>query len=328
VGYNFLYPVFIMPEMHAGLPSNFNELTDSCDRADKNARKERLLRRMRQWFVSMLVISGVGVTAALLNNTLSFLPDSRATFRTQFERAVQGGTNWLIAHPEGTNSALLYMIANMADISGDHRVRHIVDQYRGNPFRHSQSFWERLVDRTAAVRSPSRQELDSYSGYQRWIGYAIAPDHVPLSEKERTDMFAPNRFMWGSRTHQLFALLLYRERGSNSQALNDLINHLCERIAFEANWDVRVTDLYLQRIAFILAAGRPDLIKPRWVERIIASQKKDGGWITSWYGWGPGPYEYSFRQRATNSHTTVQGVWVLYLLKYRFPTWIEQNYHE
>ena len=139
-------------------------------------------------------------------------------------------------------------------------------------------------------------------------------------------MFAPNRFMWGSRTHQLFALLLYREYGNHSQAVDDLINHLCERIALEAQWDVRVTDLYLQRIAFILAAGRPDLIKRRLVERAMANQKQDGGWIASWYGWGPKLFEYSFRQPATNSHTTVQAVWALYLLKYRFPTWIEQTF--
>ena len=29
---------------------------------------------------------------------------------------------------------------------------------------------------------------------------------------------------------------------------------------------------------------------------------------------------------ATNSHTTVQAVWVLYLLKYRFPTWIDETF--
>jgi len=279
---------------------------------------------MRRWFVSLFLLSGVGVAAALLNNNISFLPTSRAAFGTEFERAVQAGTDWIVANPDEDNPALLYMIADMADLSGNHRLRQIVDRYLHNPFSGSHTVWRRLVDRTAQVLPPSRRELDSYEGYQRWIVHAVA--QVPLSETERADMFAPNRFMWGSRTHQLFALVLYREHGNHAQAVDDLINHLCEKIALEARWDVRVTDLYLQRIAFILAAGRPDLIKRRWVERAIASQKQNGGWIASWYGWGPRLFEYSFRQRATNSHTTVQGVWVLYLLKYRFPTWIEQTF--
>ena len=139
-------------------------------------------------------------------------------------------------------------------------------------------------------------------------------------------MFAPDRFMWGSRTHQLFALILYRSRTGNAPQVNDLINHLCERIAMEAHWDVRVTDLYLQRIAFIMAAGRPDLIKRRWVERAIASQTASGGWVGSWYGWGPGLFAFTVGRRVPNSHTTVQGAWILYMLKYRYPDWIDRNY--
>ena len=282
------------------------------------------LLHLRRWFVSLLLLSGVGVAAALLNNNISFLPASRAAFGAEVEGGVQAGTDWIVAHPDEDNPALLYMIADMADLSGDHRLRQIVDRYMHNPFTGSHTVWRRLVDRTAHVLPPSRRELDSYEGYQRWIAHAVA--QVPLSETERADMFAPDRFMWGSRTHQLFALILYRERGNHSPAVDDLINHLCEKIAREARWDVRVTDLYLQRIAFILAAGRPDLIKRRWVERAMASQKHDGGWIASWYGWGPRLFEYSFRQPGTNSHTTVQAVWTLYLLKYRFPTWIEQTF--
>jgi len=121
-------------------------------------------------------------------------------------------------------------------------------------------------------------------------------------------MLEPDRFVWGSRTHQLFALILYRRRVGGTPAVTDLMDHLCAKIAVEENWDVRVTDLYLQRMAFILAAGRPDLIKRRWVERAIASQQPDGGWIASWHGWGPGLFAFNTRREASNSHTTIQGV--------------------
>ena len=102
---------------------------------------------------------------------------------------------------------------------------------------------------------------------------------------------------------------------------------LCERVAAEAFWDFRVTDLYLQRVAFLLAAGRPDLVRPRWVERILSWQQEDGGWKSSWYScWGPGVFASRWGLQVPNAHTTVQGVWLFYMLKYRYPQWIVDNY--
>jgi hypothetical protein len=81
----------------------------------------------------------------------------------------------------------------------------------------------------------------------------------------------------------------------------------------------------MQRMAFVLAAGRPDLIRRRWVERAIAKQHADGGWISSWYGWGPGLFVFRLSPKVPNSHTTVQGVWTLYMLKYRYPEWLRRH---
>jgi hypothetical protein len=218
------------------------------------------------------------------------------------------------------------MIDDMADLSGDLRLRRIGANFLTDPLVPTHYFWRRMLDPTAKVQRPTRRQLDSLPEYQRWFVYAMAPHEVELTDAEKTAMFAPDRFVWGSRTHQLFALILYRSRGENSPAVTDLINHLCEKIALEQHWDVRVTDLYLQRMAFILAAERPDLIKRRWVERAIASQKHDGGWVYSWYGWGPRLLTFSFRPTVPNAHTTIQGVWLLSMLKYRYPEWIERNY--
>src|SRR5581483_2049957 len=134
------------------------------------------------------------------------------------------------------------------------------------------------------------------------------------------------RYVWGSRTHQLLSLILYRERGHNSPEVNSIINRVCEGIAGEEGWDIRVTDLYLQRVAFLLAAGRPDLVKRRWIERILANQKQDGGWAPSWHGFGQNLFEFHYQVDQATPHASIQGIWVLYLLKYRYPQWIAQNY--
>ena len=105
------------------------------------------------------------------------------------------------------------------------------------------------------------------------------------------------------------------------------MNPVEERIAAEAAFDFRVTDLYLQRIAFLLAAGRPDLVKPRWVERALAAQQSDGGWYYTWHGWAPTPYRYSISDEHSIAHATAQGMWVACMLRYRYPDWIDKNYH-
>jgi hypothetical protein len=139
-------------------------------------------------------------------------------------------------------------------------------------------------------------------------------------------MFSPDKYQTGSATHQLFALYLYRSYNGSTPDLDRLIRRISVRIASETSFDFRVTDLYLQRIAFLLAAGQPDLVKRRWVERALAAQQHDGGWRYSWHGWQPKPFRFQFADESSISHATAQGMWIVYMLKYRYPQWIEQNY--
>lgn len=279
-----------------------------------------------RWVLRLLLVAGIGLLGMLVNHNVAWWPTARQTFLARLDGAIRLGTGWMLTQPERANTALLYMIADMADIAADQRLRRIVADFLANPRVPADDVWRRMLDPATRVKPPPRLQLDGYEDYQRWFLYAIAPQEVELTTAERADMFAPDRFVWGSRTHQLFALLLYRSRVENSPFVRELINHLCEQIAREAQWDIRVTDLYLQRLAFLLAAGRPDLIRRRWVERALASQQQDGGWISSWYGWGPRLFEFSVRPKSPNSHTTVQGMWLLYMLKYRYPEWVEGHY--
>ena len=261
--------------------------------------------------------------ADLLVNPPSAPVSSCHAFAEGLDRAVRLGTEWILAVPERENCILAYMIADMASMSGDQRLHQIVEEFLANPRLPSDNVWRRVLDPTAKVRGPTQQQLARLQDYHRWFVYAIASDEVRMPTSERTALFAPDRFVWGSRTHQLFALLLYRNRVERGPSIDALINHLCEKIAREAKWDIRITDLYLQRIAFLLAAGRPNLVKRRWIERVIVGQAANGGWVSSWHGWGPGLFAFTLRKRSPNAHTTVQGVWILYMLKYRYPMWIE-----
>ena len=120
-------------------------------------------------------------------------------------------------------------------------------------------------------------------------------------------------------------MIFYRKFNGETPQLNAVIRKISEGITQEASLDFRVTDLYLQRIAFLLAAGQPDLVQPRWVERALNHQQPSGGWRFGWHGWHPTPYKILLDDEES-SHTTAQGLLLTCELKYRYPNWIATHY--
>jgi len=298
------------------------------ERGDKQNRLLSAILKLKWRGLTLLAICFILFSAAaflILNNNFSFQSKSYEEFVRQLDDAMLLGTSWTAARTgqliERPNLFLIHMIDDMAEMSEEPRLSRIVEIYREIP---GDSLWRRLADKSAEVKPPTRSELDQLEDYQRWTLYGLAPAEVPLTAEEKTSMFSENAHHWGSLTHQLISLYAYwKYQGEDVDALLD---RLSERIAFEAIWDIRVTDLYLQRVAFLLSVGRPDLVRARWVERIIAKQDTDGGWSADWHGWGPDILRFERKQQGTNAHTTVQGMWTLYMLKYRYREWIEQNY--
>jgi hypothetical protein len=283
-----------------------------------------------------LVVIPIGLALALLNNNYSLRHTSRETFDLELDRAIDNASNWMAgnSHAFVHNSAMMFMVADMERMSGDYRLHAILDDYAKNspylvnPFQPLHQVWRRIVDPNAQV--PMIVLPDSGGGLPEvgWDAYAMAPDRVQLSEGDRANMFSPTKYWWGGRHHQLLALEIYRHFNGDSDGLGGTINHLAEKIASEAHWDFRVTDTYIQRSAFILGAKRPDLVRRRWIERILDHQHSDGSWSGCWYGWcSEWLFEFEFsRNEGRSGHATVQAAWALYMLKYGYPTWIEAHY--
>jgi hypothetical protein len=278
------------------------------------------------------------VGIAWLNNNWSIRPLSRAEFLGRLDHAITASREWVLGVGDPTmffindesarallqNAALMHMVAECARASGDQRLQLLVALYfRVNADPYS---FGRLVDPNCRFERPSVNHSWSAEDYEPWFLHAMAPTEYPLSAEALANMFSPDKYRTGGATHQLFALYLYRNHNGATPDLDRLIRRISIRIASEASIDFRVTDLYLQRIAFLLAAGQPDLVKRRWVERALAAQQPDGGWLYSWYGWQPRPYRFRFAEESSTSHPTAQGMWMVYMLKYRYPHWIEKNY--
>jgi len=267
----------------------------------------------------------------LLNNNYSLRRPSRAEFNGELDRALDKATVWIKdnAYISERNPSVMYMIADMERMSHDPRLQAVLDDYQKHyltrPATLIDFVWFRLVSRSAQV--PEIHVADSHGEFNEvlWDAYAIAPDRITLAPADRASMFSPTKYSWGARQHQILALIMYRDYNVGSPELDSTLNYLAEKIARDAHFDFRLNDSYIQRTAFVLGAGRPDLIRSRWLDRILAHQNTDGSWNSCWYGWCRGIFEFRI-DSGGDGHATVQAAWALTMLKYRYPQWIEEHY--
>lgn len=261
---------------------------------------------------------------------------SRAGFDRDLTRAMEASRDWILCKDIAdtgehraraaeliTNTALLLMVSDCARLSGDQELQAIVDVY---VTARQDSPWLRMVDPNGPFVAPSAEHFRGLLDYQRWFLWAMAPDRIELAALERADLESPDRMGRGRLTHQLFAWVLYRNMHGSTPPLEARIRHLAERVAGEARFDFRVTDMYLQRVAFLLYAGHPDLIRSRWVDRILSGQQADGGWTWAWFGWGPQFLQFRVPEERSSAHPTAQGLWIACMLKYRYSDWVKRNY--
>lgn len=306
----------------------------STSQATPRAEKPRnsFLRRLFVWAAGAFVALIVLAMFAVINNNHSFRNPSRAEFTAQLDHAIETSTQWMVQHPEVQgNPPLMFMVGDMAEMSGDPRLKDFIQIYLASPRVKIPGvpwswYWAHWADPTVPLPTLT-PEMMPYMGWQnRWFTYGTAPDKVELTAEDKANLFSPTKYSWGTRLHfQLIALDIYRHYNGDSPQLSAALVPVTNGVAQDAYWDFRVSDSYYQRAATLLAAGRPDLVNKRWIERILDRQNPDGTWNYCWHGWCRGVLEFSLSQE-DHSHSTVQAAWALYQLKYRYPDWIKQNF--
>jgi 4-amino-4-deoxy-L-arabinose transferase-like glycosyltransferase len=290
-----------------------------------------LVLRFVRWIAVAVVVFVLVIAFALLNNNFSLGHRSRAAFDAQLDTELDKAIAWIAAHPEvsGTNPPLMYMVADIEKMTGDPRLPAVLAAnvetlntryvtYRLTPF------WIRFADPHARLPFITTYELRGESFDQRWFAYAVDPNSVHLSDDDLADLYSLTKYNWGARHHQVLGLIMYRDFNGGSPRVDDTLRRLCEKEARDQTFDFRVSDAYVQRNAFMIAAGQADLVRSRWVERILDNQTADGSWNYCWHGWCRGVFEFG---TVYPGHTTIQGAWALAMLKYRYPQWIQEHYH-
>ncbi len=289
--------------------------------------------RLLRWAAVAIAVFVIALALVLINNNFSLTHPSRAAFDARLDTELDSAITWIAAHPDvsGTNPPLMYMVSDIEKMTSDPRLVPVLaanletlrHRYATDLF---EPFWERFANAPSILPYLSPYQLRGQGFDQKFFVYGIAPDKVRLSDEDMANLFSLDKFVWGARHHQILGLIMYRAfNGSANQKVDDTLNKLVEKDARDQTFDFRVTDAYVQRNAFILAAGRPDLIRSRWIDRIMNNQRPDGSWSTCWYGWCRGVFEFGTVRDP--GHTTIQGAWALAELKYRYPQWVAEHYH-
>jgi hypothetical protein len=289
----------------------------------KKTKKRTFLRKLILIGFGFLVFLAVSFIAAIAYNNLDFWSD--ATFSRRLDLAINKADDWVLNNKkdilEGRNSALIAMLRDCNDLKENKTFHSIVTTFLSTPIQHPSRCLNRIVDPNLSINERElNTTFDSLDLDYKWICYAIAPDKN-MFDAEKLGLFDGQRWHRRKLTHQLFGLVMLRNRQGNDEKLNKLIEELCKRTKTDMTFSLPVVDIYIQRVAFVLQAGFPQKIRRRWIERIINEQQSDGGWNDRWLCFTTPRKElvFNFDETPSDQHATVQAVFALYLVKYRYP---------
>jgi hypothetical protein len=82
-------------------------------------------------------------------------------------------------------------------------------------------------------------------------------------------------------THALLACIWIQENGCKVPVSDDFIENMYNANAALINNDSVVQDLELEAATFLCLAGQSALVDPVFVDRVVAAQNYDGGWLFS-----------------------------------------------
>jgi len=229
-----------------------------------------------------------------------------------------------------------------AELTGDFAfnslVRRAVEVCARVDFR--MDLYRRLLDRSIPIKDfglpPQTRVEGAHEGWPRW---AVNCDRWTLNERAMGTLWgtryalehAGNRLDRKSfaLTHMLQALIWLRltepAPGAcvNRTLLEDRMHELASRLAWEQytgldnfggytgtrrrGTDGRarygLQDITGQRIATILEAGYPQMVRPAWIDHLVASQNADGGWSAN-------------EGEGSSRHTTMCMLWALALARH------------
>jgi hypothetical protein len=210
-----------------------------------------------------------------------------AELRYSFDRAAA----WTVAHGaqlvDDNNFMLWLFVRESGRLSEDRRLLDLAGEYQS---RHARGTVAQFFFDSAGPEQARNGHIElgeTWQDYQRLFVYG-ATCNVEMSEQPGVlALLVPSaceqnlqwlRTPW-CRTHQLMGLrFVQKNRCEDDAQTGQTIRAVQDLILGDLNWDFRVDDAYIQKVWTLVESGRRNDIKPIWVQRIMDSQRADGGW--------------------------------------------------
>ncbi len=249
----------------------------------------------------------------------------------KIQASLQAATRWMDANREEVlkhdNPVLWWMIQQSALRSQDPVLTQLFDRYRETRLETGRNLWLPLFYPGRWVPFKA-EDLTGYPYYNYQFIYAISCDtelaELPLVQAQLDPDFCDRHPLRPACvTHQLMGFRFMQQNGcGDPEATQVAVSALQQRITKQLTWDIRVVDVYLQRVLMLVESGAQSAVQPIWLQQVLDAQRPDGGWsgldpIVTLPGGktlGFSGQGVSVGQPNSNFHATAQGVLLMTLL--------------
>ncbi len=275
------------------------------------------------------VLTSIYLLAVYKNNEDINSIDKK-TYKVHLEKSI----SWLQNNQQDIllekNSMLWWMIYEANKLSHDSRLTSLLQLYFKQYPKIKSTIWGPLFNgqKVSFIDSFS---LSSFPYYNQHFIYSLhcdadlVKDLAIIAEQNESDFCHQANYFYRPAciTHQLMGInFLNQNRCHYIDGIKRVTSDLQQDIVNQLTWDVRVVDVYLQRVMMLLITKAQDQVKPIWVQQILDHQLKDGGWgdfdaLFNLWGnrsLGLSAKIISIGSEKSTFHATAQGVYLLTLL--------------
>jgi len=271
------------------------------------------------------------LVAVYLNNREVAYP-TKDQMQQQLERSVQ----WLVDNEnvilQQGNPMLWWMLYEAEKRSGDARLAELLNKYFLKYSRIKDSGWGPLFGAAPHNYLPA-YSVDGLPYYNKHFIYSlncaksIADDLLIVEQQNQPGFCHQLNYIYrpACATHQLMGInFLSVQNCGLLPDIKQVTESLQGDIRLQLMLDVRLVDVYLQRVLMLLITGAVDEVKPVWLQQVLDHQLEDGGWgdfvslidLSPDRSVGFSSRILSLGKEKSSYHATPQGVLILTYLLY------------
>jgi len=291
-----------------------------------------MLKKLFHTVLLLIVVSILFYAMGVYQNNRDLPRPDKEVVQQQFERSIQ----WLLNNEADllrqANPMLWWMLYEVEKLSHDARISGLLIKYKQKYPQIQEGGWSPLFG--AAPRNYlAGYSVNGLPYYNQHFIYAlncaadIAEEIVVVEKQNKANFCHQPDFIYrpACSTHQLMGVnfILTKNCGFVPD-IADVIESLQGDIKLQLTLDIRVVDVYLQRVLMLLITGAEEEVKPVWIKRILDHQLEDGGWsqfvalvpLGGGNSFGFDPRVFSISTEKSSFHTTAQGALILSVLLY------------